>query len=153
MKRGILVALAAALLAGCATELEQGNRMFAAGQYTQARQCYEKALARERARAQLPVWSGNQFRYRFKASDAAQAIVGIGNTYRAERNSARALYYYFYFTQFCLRHELDFGSQIHEVEIYIQELASGTESANTNGWQQAPTDSSGPGKEPVTQHE
>lgn len=109
------------LAAGCATNLQKGDKMLAMGRYADARRFYQTELNLQREAAELPRWTGQEYQYQFNARDAAQAILGVGRSFEKQDQPGPALYHYSYFTQFALRHGLDAGREIKAIEQWIRE--------------------------------
>lgn len=121
MMRRVLAILALALAAGCATNLQKGDRMLAMGRFADARRFYQMELDQQRKLAELPRWTGREYQYQFSPREAAQAILGVGRTFEKQGQPDPALYHYSYFTQFALRHGLDAGREIQAIEQWIRE--------------------------------
>lgn len=86
------------LAAGCATNLQKGDKMLAMGRYADARRFYQTELDLQREAAELPRWTGQEYQYQFNARDAAQAILGVGRSFEKQDQPGPALYHYSYFT-------------------------------------------------------
>lgn len=115
------------LASGCATSLEKGHRLMKKENYKKARKYYVRAMNKEKKQCSMPEWSGSRYVYRLNAQYAADAILGIANTYRAEQQPDKALYHYFHYVQFCLRHDLKCDNEIEDIRSYVTENRKGDE--------------------------
>jgi len=104
MKKILIILGLAVGLTGCMTSLQKADQFWTQKKFGEARTYYAKELAEQQQRAQLPVWNGKECRYRFNKDQAGRAIWGMAKTTRELDEREKALYYYFYFTQFCVRH-------------------------------------------------
>ena len=122
------------LVAGCATDLEKGKKYLAKGDYANAHKYYDRAVSFQTKQSQLPKWKDKRYKYKFDISHTAEAILGKAHTYKAEEKRNDALYYYFYYVQFCLRHDLNFDDKLKKIRDYMNQDKKGDEDARLDGF-------------------
>ncbi len=125
MIRRIAMTLLLAGTAGCATNLQKADRFLAQGQFAEARRFYQIELDQQRKSAELPRWTGREYRFQFSPVASSKAILGVGNVDREMDRPESALYQYSYFIQYCLRHDLKADAEVAEIERWIKESGLG----------------------------
>jgi len=110
-----------AVLTGCGTLVERGNSALNKGEYEKARACYLKAMDKEQKRCGVPRWDGSKYSYNVNAIYLSDAVRGAAESYRAQNMRDEALYCYFHYIQVCLRHGLNFSSNIDRIKAYVME--------------------------------
>lgn len=125
MIRWIAMTLLLAGTAGCATNLQKADRFLAQGQFAEARRFYQIELDQQRKSAELPRWTGREYRFQFSPVASSKAILGVGNVDREMDRPESALYQYSYFIQYCLRHDLKADAEVAEIERWIKDSGLG----------------------------
>lgn len=93
-------------VAGCATNLERADRLFAEGQYEKASRYYLKEYEKQRESAVLPKWKQNRYYYDFNAKNAAAGMLGAAKSFKAMGKKEQMTLFLARLTAFCQRHEL-----------------------------------------------
>ena len=110
-------------LTGCSTPLQKADRFWAAQNYREAQKFYAQELAAQQIQAQLPVWNGKTCNYQFNKENTGRALWGMAQTFKEIGERDSALYYYFYYTQFCMRQGLSHESRSETWRDYLAEPA------------------------------
>ena len=105
MKKLLLLLIMVGMM-GCRTHLQKADQFLTVRNYPEAQKFYAKELAVQQAQAQLPIWNGKACNYQFNRENTRRAVWGMAQTYRETGDRDLALYYYFYYTQFSVRHGL-----------------------------------------------
>ena len=108
--------------------MAKARKYFGQGDYPKARRYYTRALSNEKRKACLPKWTGQQYEYKFDKYDTSRAILGIADTYKQEGKHDKAVYHYFQYVQFCLRHDLNFDHAIESIRAYVSKHEQNNES-------------------------
>jgi hypothetical protein len=117
----ILMLLILLGLTGCSTPLQKADRFWAAQNYREAQKFYAQELAAQQVRAQLPAWNGKTCNYQFNKDNTGRALWGMAQTFKEMGARESALYYYFYYTQYCVRQGLSHESHTDTWKDYLAE--------------------------------